>query len=61
LNPAKITGRIEEGYNFPKTMKVRARYEAENESKRERKEIEQSWQSAREGERERGVQRLLES
>jgi hypothetical protein len=50
LNPAKIKGTNEEGYNFPKTMKVRARYEAENESKRER-----------ERERERGVQRLLES
>jgi hypothetical protein len=36
LNRAKITGTIEEGYNFPKTMKVRARYEAENERKRER-------------------------
>jgi hypothetical protein len=48
MNPAKNTGTIEEGCTLPKTMKVRARYEAENESKRERKEIEQSWQSAKE-------------
>jgi hypothetical protein len=36
LNHAKVTGIIEKGYNLPKTMKLRARYEAENESKRER-------------------------
>jgi hypothetical protein len=58
LNPAKITGTIEEGYNFPKTMKVRARYEAENESKLERKRY---GSRGRARERERGVQRLLES
>jgi hypothetical protein len=46
LNHAKVTGTIEEGYKLPKTMKLRARCEAEIESKLslEREEL---WQSAR--------------
>jgi hypothetical protein len=59
LNHAKVTGTIEEGYKLPKTMKLRARCEAEIESKLslEREEL---WQSATDErgtrERERGVQ-----
>jgi hypothetical protein len=64
LNHAKVTGTIGKGYNLPKTMKLRARCEAEIESKLSMG-TEQLWQSARvergTRERERGVQRLLES
>ncbi len=59
MNPAKITGAIEEGCNFPKTMKVRARYDAEmraNERERDRAVV-----AERERTREIGVQCLLES